>query len=378
LKVPVCGPRSVFFVLPALECGGCERMILHFCRHMDRRKFRPTVVTFSPNVDYREELPEDVPHISLGKRRPLDIPGVLARLMRLLKEQQPDLIHTRTNFAAELVLPAWFVSRPGSKLVVAVSGPLTEVLKLERLGSVRALLTRRLYSQADRIVVISQGVRKDLVDNFGISPGQCTLIHNCVDVHRARELMNDDPGHPWLDDAHPVVLTAARLTEQKNLPMLLDAFLVVRDRCDARLIIIGKGHLEQPLIRQAEKLGIRRFVDFAGFQTNPYAFMRASTVFALSSDWEGFGNVIVEAMACGTPVVSTCVQGAEEIIQSGENGILVPPKRPDRLAEGIVRVVQDEKLRRKLSKGGLQRAEDFEVRNVTRQYEELFDDVLRQ
>ena len=143
-------------------------------------------------------------------------------------------------------------------------------------------------------------------------------------------------------------------------------------------MILGEGEERQRLINLAEELGVRPFVDFPGFHSNPFKFMAAATVFVLCSDWEGFGNVVIEAMACGTSVVCTRYRyGAEEIITDGVNGLLVPCGSSEALAGAICALLDDGKLRARLARGARRRARDFDNAAITRKYQQVFASALR-
>jgi glycosyltransferase involved in cell wall biosynthesis len=163
------------------------------------------------------------------------------------------------------------------------------------------------------------------------------------------------------------------LVKQKGFSHLIDAFVLLRKVIPAHLWIIGEGELRQELEAKVACLGLGNCVRLLGFQSNPYKFMAAADVFALSSLWEGFGNVIVEAMACGVPVVaSDCLHGPAEIITNGVNGLLVPPSDDQALSRAMLRVLTDQALRERLSANGRARAEDFQARTIASAYERLF------
>ena len=140
------------------------------------------------------------------------------------------------------------------------------------------------------------------------------------------------------------------------------------------MVVLGKGPEEKKIKLLAHKLGLSDNILFLGFQKNPYKYIKKAEVFVLSSFHEGFGNVIVEAMACGTPVVSTnCMSGPREIIENGENGILFPVADQKALAEAVLKVLNNPSLSYKLSEQGKKRAEYFSIEKSVKKYEEIFD-----
>lgn len=191
----------------------------------------------------------------------------------------------------------------------------------------RRVQLRRWSRLANAMVAVSEGVALDLRENFEVPADRLKVIHNPVDIERIQALATEAVDHPWLqnDPTVPVIIAVGRLAVQKDYPTLLRAFAALQNRRTSRLIILGEGDLRTALQTQISELGLGDRVDMPGFVGNPYAYMARATVFCLSSAWEGFGNVLVEALACGTPVVSTrCPSGPAEILDNGRYGRLVP------------------------------------------------------
>lgn len=231
-------------------------------------------------------------------------------------------------------------------------------------------LVRWLYPRAQAIVAISAGVKDSLVA-LGIPADRIRVIYNPQEVgeiERAAATADRPQGAPFR------VVTAARLTGQKDLPTLLHAFRIVRDTDTlARLIILGEGPEAGTLRQLARDLGIAEAVEWHGW-VPPYRIMAESDVFVLSSIYEGFGNVIVEAMACGLPVISTdCPAGPSEILARGAYGVLVPMRDSEALAAAILRLKEDGPLRASLGARGRERARDFDVAAIAPSYLEVLD-----
>jgi glycosyltransferase involved in cell wall biosynthesis len=228
-----------------------------------------------------------------------------------------------------------------------------------------------LYPRADAIVALSHGVRGDLTRWVPRLRDRTEVIYNAGFDDQMPALENDPSPHPPVGQG-PVIVACGRLVPQKGYPHLLEAFARMRARLPGTLWIAGDGPLREELERQAQKLGIAAQVWFAGFRTNPYALMREADVFVLPSLWEGFGNVIVEAMAVGTPVIATdCQHGPGEIIRGEHEGILVPPGDAGALATALERVLKDEPLRKRLVEGGRARARSFAAERIATQCGEL-------
>ena len=190
----------------------------------------------------------------------------------------------------------------------------------------REPLVRRYYPWADSIVGVSDGVSDDMVRRLGIPRERITTIYNPVMSRSLLDNARQPADHPWYAPGEPpVVISAGRMHVQKDFPTLLRAFARLRAERPARLIILGDGELRAELAALAETLGIGKDFEMPGWASNPLAHMARAQLFVLSSAWEGFGNVVVEALACGCPVVSTdCPSGPAEILDGGRHGRLVP------------------------------------------------------
>jgi glycosyltransferase involved in cell wall biosynthesis len=213
-------------------------------------------------------------------------------------------------------------------------------------------------------------VKENLV-TFGVPVSRMQVVFNAIEhgviAARAREALDNLPY-----GGVPIVITVGRHAEQKDHETLIRAFARTRQRVPARLVLIGQGPLRGELEGLARELGVAESVVFAGWQANPFAWLARSDLFVLSSRYEGFGNVIVEAMACGLPVISTdCPSGPNEILRNGEDGLLVPVADVEALADAMTNVLTDEALRSKLAQKASRRAPDFDISVIGPQYETL-------
>ena len=210
---------------------------------------------------------------------------------------------------------------------------------------------RRWYRRATAVVAVSDGVADDLARTTGLPRAQITTVHNGLDLDLVRRRAPERPEHPWLDGASgpPVILAVGRLEPQKDFATLLDAFALLRRLKPARLIVLGEGRERERLQAKARDLGLGGEVDLPGVSLNPYPYMARAALFALSSRWEGFPNVLLEALACGCPVVSTdCLAGPREILENGMFGRLVPVGDATALAEAMAATLDAPPLRRSL------------------------------
>ena len=230
-------------------------------------------------------------------------------------------------------------------------------------------VARAAYPGVDLIAATSAGVADDLVTNFGVRREQIAIVHNPVDVS-AVESSAAEPIDRSLqfDDDIPTIVTAGRLADAKNLPLLVASLAVLATRLDFRAWILGQGELEADFRQRLSAAGLDSRVTLLGFQSNPWKFMARATVFVLTSRYEGFGNVLIEAMACGLPVVATASYGTREIVQHDESGLLVEAHEPEAVAAALERLLTEAPVRSRMRTAARARAREFSVPAVVREF----------
>ena len=232
--------------------------------------------------------------------------------------------------------------------------------------------TVSLLPDTDWVHAASQGVAKNLRLKTKINKKKIITIYNPAFSEEILTQAKQRPEYPWFGQQNDKkwLISIGRLSPQKDHATLLRAFRIVVQQYDACLMILGEGPARGALGILAQKLDIGQQVFMPGFVANPFPFLACSDVFILSSRWEGFGNVLVEAMACGCPVVSTdCPHGPREILQDGHFGPLVPPGDPEQLAEAIVATLANSPDSARL----IARAKDFSVAVIFPQYRKLLN-----
>jgi glycosyltransferase involved in cell wall biosynthesis len=202
---------------------------------------------------------------------------------------------------------------------------------------------RWTYPWADGVIAVSSGVADDLAATIGLSRDRIDFIYNPIDTTAVRQRAEEPFEHPWLAPGEPpVVLGVGRLTAAKDFSVLVRAFAELRTQRRARLVILGEGELRPDLQALIAELGLPKDVIMPGFCDNPFVWMRRAEVFVLSSAWEGLPGTLIQAMACGTPVVSTdCPSGPAEILEKGKWGRLVPVGNAGALAQAILATLED-------------------------------------
>ena len=298
--------------------------------------------------------------------------GAIPGLARYLEREQPSTLLAALNYTNIAALIACDLADVSTRCVISVHNHTSAQISAAGDQRTRGLapLMRRFFPRADGIVAVSSGVADDLSRVAGIPRERIHTIYNPVVTSGLARLRLEEPDHPWLvADAPPVILGAGKLKPQKDFSTLVRAFAKVRRSRPARLIVLGEGPQMNQLRRLSIDLGVGDDVDFSGFVDNPHAYMARARVFVLSSAWEGFGNVLVEAMAAGCPVVSMdCPSGPSEILEDGKYGPLVPVGDHHKLSEAIISTLdaplQGEELK--------QRAAVFSDWSAARRYADVF------
>jgi glycosyltransferase involved in cell wall biosynthesis len=293
----------------------------------------------------------------------------IAALRRYIRSSRPQAILSLLNYPNVVLLLARLLSPERTRFVVSVHNTMSVAAAQNESKWVRSVprLMRRYFRKADGIVAVSLGVADDVAAITGLPRDRITTIYNPIYRPELSALAEAEVEHSWLVSGNqPVVLGAGKLKPQKDFPTLLKAFARVREERPARLIILGTGSEEAELRVLASALGVSDSVDFPGHVHNPFAFYRRASVFVLSSVWEGLPTVLIEAMACGCPVVSTdCPSGPREILDGGRFGSLVPVGAADAMADAILATMSEPPSRTRL----IERAKQFSLQQAVTGYE---------
>ena len=354
---------KIAVLLHDLRGGGAERVTLKLVKGMLAAGRDVDVVLVQAKGEYLDLIPKGARLVDLNRPRVLDAVFALASY---LKKERPRALLASLTHVNILAVLAKLVARTPTRVVISERNQIS--LKVSMARGLREKLTYfmvpALYRVADDIVAVSKGVAEDLDRYAGFKPGRVKAIYNPVYDQSMTLAAAETPTHPWLaPGAPPVVLSAGRLNEQKGFDVLIDAFAQVRQSAPARLVIIGEGDERAALQARIDALGLKEHADLAGFNANPYAMMSRAAVYALSSRFEGLPGALLEAMACGTPVVATnCPSGPDEILEGGRYGALVPVGDASALAAGILKALEEPRGK------GLARAQAFTVEASTSTY----------
>jgi len=339
--------------LPSLRGGGAEKVFLKLACGFVGRNHRVDLILAACEGPYLADVPENINIVDLRARR---IMASLPGLVRYLREAQPDVLLSAMDHSNIIAIAAKKIARTQVRQIISVRSTISVRDRHSAgLGRLIPVIARRCYGWADNIIAVSHGVAADLHESIGISREKVCVIYNPVDASVLRSLSDEPVDHPWFKDAEiPILLSVGRLTAAKDYSTLIRAFSLVSQARKARLLILGEGEDRSRIEELVRELELEDIVSLPGFNKNPYAFMSKAALFVLSSAWEGLPNALLEAMACGTPVVSTdCPSGPAEILDNGRLGRLVPVGDAEALAKEILSTLDEpldsEILRRRVA-----------------------------
>lgn len=336
--------RRIAFLIPSLRCGGAERVVVNLVSAMSRRFAMVDLLVGRDEGLLREEIPDRVRVIDLGQDHMWKcVPGITWYVQR---ESPAVLISHMNHTNVVAAMATWRAKRrPGARTAAVFVEHST--LSARRARGVKEWAVRRLmrraYRSADRVVGVSRGVSRDLERSLGLPNESVATIYNPVVTPELLAKADERPNHAWLQGGEaPVFVAVGTLGAHKDFACLLRAMAGVRRRLDARLVILGDGPERGSLMRLVSALQLSDCVSIPGHCANPYAALRRAAGFVLSSRYEGLPTVLIEALACGCPVVSTdCPSGPREILADGTYGALVPVGEPGALCEAMLQVASD-------------------------------------
>jgi glycosyltransferase involved in cell wall biosynthesis len=374
---PAAKRIKVLIVVPALGGGGAEMHVARLVAHLDPIGFDAVLVCLRHGGDYHQHLPDHVRVRyacsalvqSSTASAYLAVPG----LVLVLRQERPEVVCSFLSHSTAALQIAISISAVKPAVVVGLqNNPTREQWAAGIVTWPLQRAYRAALHEATTIVALSNGVAAAFRQTNPALGGKVCRIYN-IGISADVSVLAKQP----VPEASPpglLVVACGRLTAQKDYPTLLRAFQIITARQPANLWILGRGPLLESLQAQAQELGIADRVEFLGFRANPFAYMARADCFVLSSAWEGFANVLVEAMGCGTPVVSTrCPYGPDEIITDGVNGLLTDVGDADALGNAVLRVLTDRPLADTLSTAGAARALDFAPAATVRLYERVFE-----
>lgn len=370
--------KKIMFLLPNFYQAGGHRVVSELSLNLPEN-IGQTLVLFENKVSFPFKgnlISLDIPLSNNFIFRAFYFLVALARFKKIVKREKPDYI---MGFG----VPANIINILSNK---------KSILRVDTFlsssnGNLYKILARNLFHRAPQVICVSKRAAKDLVENFNIEEGKIKVIYNPLDINKIRALAKG----PLTTDQEkifgkPVIISTGRLVEGKNFVLLIKVFKKVKEKIkDAQLVILGEGEMMPELEKVISDLNLKGEVHLLGWQENPFKFLSKAKLFVLASLQEGLPYCLLEAMACGIPVISTdCKSGPREIlapqtdvemeaqdIEYAEFGILTPVSNEGVLGNAIISVLTDATLERNLAEKSRERAEDFDVKKIIKKWDFL-------
>lgn len=364
---------KVFFVINSIAEGGAARSILRIAQGLKGSGFQVKIFTIAADDAYHELLR----HQELSGKEGGFVKKISAlclstfRLSKIIRKERPTTVVSFLPRSNILAVMATLLSgkRGSTKLIVSERIAPSSNFKCWNFVQRNAwrCIVRLFYPFADRVLVSSRFSANELKRFFGL---RAQAIPNPIEVKKTIHLSRFSPKHPWGRSKIPFFVSIGRLEcSQKDQYTLLRAFALIRKRKKSRLIILGDGPDRKDLENYAKQLGIKNDVLFLGFNPNPFPYLARCTAFIHTAVAEGFGNVIIEALALGKPVIATdCPHGPKEILDNGRFGILVPMGDYKSIASAAIKILNSKKYALKLGTEAKKRAKEFDSKWIIPRY----------
>lgn len=361
---------SLCITTPNFNGGGAERIAVNLANEYTEQGYGVTLLVLQDKGPYKRQLNPQVRVEYVNLDRGYKVLWYLIKYFRKKNYTHVLSVLRGTNILVGLVL--WFNLKP--KLVFREADELTDLTRISGYTKFKTLLRMRLaYFRAQRIIANAKKTKEDLQSYKITSSKKVTVIHNPVLSADYKNKLAETASYPFEEDCF-YFLNVGRLCFQKNQELLIKAFAAVAKlHANTRLLILGEGEEQESLQNLIQQLDLTNQVRLLEFQNNPFPYYKQADCFVLSSRWEGFGNVIVEALSAGTPVISTACGGPQDILQNNKYGVLVNKDNQEELTQAMLQQITgkvpfDAALLE-------QRAEEFTVANKAKEYLQFIQSV---
>ena len=357
--------------------------MIEVANELSARGYAVDVVVLKRVGEYESHLDSSIRIVDLDAWRML---FSLPKLVGYLRRERPRAVMATDEHTHLLLLAARFVACVKTRVILRVGNVYTELYAryTDQKHRIMLQMIKAWYRYADIIIANSKGVADDIRALTKIPEDRITVIYNPKDMRAIEEKLRQPSGHPWLDEKSlPIVITHGRLREQKNLGLLIHAFAGLPASVSARLVLVGSGREEERLKEEVRRRSLEDTVAFVGYAENPYAFLAKADVYVSASLWEGLSNSLVEAMACGLPIIaSDCNAGPREVlapetdyrarlsagVEYAPYGILTAVNDETALTDALTALLSDATMRMAYADASRTRAKDFDAGPIITAY----------
>ena len=376
---------KIYFLIPSLEKGGIERSLSRISKGLIDRGWEVIMLTSEVSKEGKTYFENSVKFITVStpfKKQNSIIFQTLKNLIlffkfkKIINNNEVDLVLAAKNLPLAVLLKKYSKSKFKLFLREAVHPFAAAKNQRSYLNSKFVIfLKKKLYPSADKIIAISEGVKKSLIEQLKMSPSKIEVIYNPAGDNRIIELSKEKVENNYFSNNFNII-NIGRLTKQKDHITLLKAMKLVLKKIQCNLLIIGDGSERKNIYKFIKDNDLENNVNLLGYKSNPWKYLSRSDLFVLSSIWEGFGNVIVESMILGVPVISSdCNSGPSEILVDGKYGDLFEIRDYNKLSELILKEYNSRESKNK-SDLIAQRSSNFSINEISRRYAESFEKLL--
>jgi glycosyltransferase involved in cell wall biosynthesis len=330
--------KRVAFFLENLSGGGAERNMVSMANYLSENSYEIQMVLTRGEGAFLGSLSPEIRLVDLNNRTPYTS---FPSLRKYLLSFKPEMLITTLDLINLIALITSRTIRSRPRILIRIANSVSLQYRPRYKKILERILMSYIYPLADEIIAVSRGVANDLENYAKINREKIRVIYSPVITPNLMTKRSVPLDHQWFQPGKPpVIVGVGRLNQQKNFPRLLRTFAQVRKEVESRLIILGEGEQRLQLESLIIELGLKDCVQLPGFVENPYPYLKNAGAFVLSSDYEGLPTALIEALACGCPVVATdCPSGPDEILAGGKYGKLVPLGDDDALVQAILRVL---------------------------------------
>lgn len=366
---------KILYLITGFHVGGAEMVLYRLLRKLNREKYEPVVVSIIPIVGIGERIEEEgIKILSLNAKFKCN-PLIIWRVISIIKKEKPQILHS-------FLFHANFLGRVIGKLCnvpIIISS-----IHSEYFGGI---LREKLLKWTDRFcnttTIVSKGAAERMIDLKVVSKNKLKVIYNGIDLEnfpfRKLEARTKIRNELNIEENKKILISVGRLHEAKGCPYLIKAMKILKEKYPyILLIVLGEGPEGKKIEEQIKELKLEKNILLLGQKENISEYLNASDVFVMPSLWEGLPIALLEAMACGLPVVNTRVGGVPEVVEDGKSGFLVELKNPRGLAEKIIKTLEmSEEERKKMGEHGRKIVEKkFSIEQIVKEYENLYQELL--
>ena len=374
---------KIIFFTSSLGNGGAEMHLLRLVNHLDSTKFFPILALSRPGGSYESQLKKEIPihhfNPSWMKSSRLSMHLSIKPLQRLIQKEKPEVVVAVMDHAGLTLIKAVRKLTIRPKILINVQNTLG-VGNPSMIGSSQQGLLNKIqkyYPYSDGILALCEGVAEELKSLLPQQKRKISVLFNAAYDRAILDKAKDPLPFPVPKNKF-LIVSCGRLSPQKGYQTAIRAAKLLNIReIPFEWWILGEGKERVKLEKQIDNSSLENSVKLLGFYNNPYPVLAAADVFVLPSIWEGFGLVLVEAMACGIPVIATdCPFGPREIVGNSKFGVLTPPENPVSLADEIESLLSDTKRKQQLKRLGEERAFNFAASKISDGFSEIIENLL--